>query len=101
MWDKLLYFFICHSVNSSITRWDSKRSFSILSLIKETIDYIDRILNKYNIQIVFKPPQKILKDPKNQRPSFSLQEYTKYLAPGKKVYIGKTGRMINIRMKEH
>jgi len=35
-----------------------KRTFSIFLDIKRTTDHIGRILNKYNIQTVFKPPQK-------------------------------------------
>jgi len=34
-----------------------KRTFFILPYIKGTTDRIGRILNKYNIPIVFKPPK--------------------------------------------
>jgi len=36
-----------------------KKIFSIFPYIKETTDRIGRILNKYNIQIVFKSQKKI------------------------------------------
>jgi len=81
----------------------SKRTFFIFLYIKETTDRIDRILNNYNIQTVFKPPKKIgqiLRNPKDQRPPLSSAVY-KILCSCRKVYIRETGRMVNIRMKEH
>jgi len=50
-------------------------------------------LNKYNIQTVFKPPEKIrqiLKNPKNQRPPLSSADYTKYLASVEKYTLEKS-----------
>jgi len=81
-----------------------KRTFSILPYIKGITDRIDRILNKYNIQIIFKLSKKIgqiSKNPKDQRPPLSSAGV--YIIPCScgKVYIGETGKMVNIRMKEH
>jgi len=81
-----------------------EKKFSILPYIKGTTDRIDRILNKYNIQIIFKSLKKIrqiLRKPKDQRPLLSSAGiYTTHCFCGK-VYIGETGRMVNIGMKEH
>jgi len=60
-------------------------------------------LNKY-IQTVFKLLKKIeqiLRNPKDQRPPISSAGVYKILCSSEKVYIGETGRMINIHMKEH
>jgi len=81
-----------------------KKNFSILPYIKGTIDRIGRILNKYNIQIAFKPSKKmgqILRNPKDQRPPLSSAGVYKIPCSCGKVYIGETGRMVNICMKEH
>jgi len=82
----------------------SKRIFSILPYIKGTTDCIGRILNKYNIQTVFKPLKKIgqiLRNPKDQRLPLSSAGVYKIPCSYGKVYIGETERMVNIRMKEH
>jgi len=80
-----------------------KRTFSN-SPIKRTIDRVGRILNKYNIQTVFKSLKKtgqILRNPKDQKPPLSSAGVYKIPCSCGKVYIGETGRMVNIRMKEH
>ena len=51
-----------------------EKILSILSYVKGTTDRIGRILNKHNIQTIFKPPKKIgqiLRNPKDQRPPLS------------------------------
>jgi len=79
-----------------------KRTFFILPYIKGTTNRIGKILNKYNIQTVFKPPKKIeqiLRNPRDQRPLNSAGVYKIPCSCGK-VYIGETERMVNIRMTE-
>jgi len=61
-------------------------------------------LNKYNIRTIFKPPKKIgqfLRNPKDQRPPLSSAGVYRIPCSCGKVYIGETGRMVNIRKKEH
>jgi len=63
---------------------------------------IGRILNKYNIRTVFKLPRKIgeiLRYPKDQRSPLSSAGVYKIPCFFKNVYIGESGRMVNI--KEH
>jgi len=82
----------------------SKRTFSVLPYVKGTTDRIGRILNKYNIRTIFKPPKKIgqfLRNPKDQRPPLSSAGVYRIPCSCGKVYIGETGRMVNIRKKEH
>jgi len=65
------------------------------------MDRIGRLLNKYNIQTVFKPLKKIgqiLRNPKDQRPQFCMDIQNTLLLWKS---IGETGRMVNTRMKEH
>jgi len=80
-----------------------KRSFSILPYIKGITNRIGRILNKYNIQTVFKPPKKIgeiMRNPKDQKLPLNSTEVYKIPCSCGKVYIGEKRRMINTRMKE-
>jgi len=80
-----------------------KRTFFILPYIKGTIDHIDRILNKYNIQTVSKPFKKIkqiLRSPKDSKLSLSSAGVYKMPCSCRKVYFGETGKVVNIHMKE-
>jgi len=74
-----------------------KRILSILLYVKGTTDRIDRILNKYNIRIIFKTPKKIgqiLRNPKDQRLPLSSAgaRYIKYLLPASKYTLEKLGK---------
>jgi len=71
-----------------------KRILSILPYVKGTTDRIGRILNKYNIRTIFKPPKKIgqiLRNPKDQRPPLSSARVYKYLVPASKYTLEKLG----------
>jgi len=81
-----------------------RRTFFILPYTKRTTDHIGKMMNKYNIQTVFKSPKKIgqiLKNPKDQRFPLSSAEVYKISCSCEKVYIEETGKMINIRIKKH
>ncbi|XP_018309177.1 uncharacterized protein [Mycetomoellerius zeteki] len=81
-----------------------ERILAFLPFVKGTTDRIGRILNKHNIQTIFKPPKKIgqiLKNPKDQRPPLSSAGVYKIPCSCGQVYIGETGRMVNLRIKEH
>jgi len=78
----------------SLTQPDDK-ILSILPYVKGT-DRIGRILNKHNIQTIFKPPKKIgqiLTNPKDQRPPLSSAGVYEIPCSCRQVYIGETGRM--------
>jgi len=65
---------------------------------------IGLILNKYNIRTIFKPPKKIgqiLRNPKDERPPLNSAGVYKISCFCGQVYIGKTRRMVNLRIKEH
>ena len=82
-----------------------ERILSILPYVKGTTDRIGRILNKHNIQtsISLNHPkrQEILRNPKDQRPPHSASQVYKISCSCGLVYIGKTGRMVNLWIKEH
>ncbi|XP_018311528.1 uncharacterized protein [Mycetomoellerius zeteki] len=81
-----------------------ERILAFLPFVKGTTDRIGRILNKHNIRTIFKPPKKIgqiLKNPKDQRPPLSSAGVYKIPCSCGQVYIGETGRMVNLRIKEH
>jgi len=68
------------------------------------MDRIGRILNKYNIQTVFKPTKKIgqiLRNPKDQRLPLSSAGVYKIPCSCGKAYIGETRRMVNICVKKY
>ena len=93
-----------HANKTTVSDIQSERILSILPYIKGTINRIGRILNKYNIRIIFKPPKKIgqiLKNPKDQRPPLSSARVYKILCSCGQVYIGETERMVNLWIKEH
>ncbi|KAG5322672.1 MOS1T transposase, partial [Pseudoatta argentina] len=61
-------------------------------------------INKHNIRTIFKPLKKIgqiLRNPKDQRPPLSSVGVYKVPCSCKQVYIGETGRMVNLWIKEH
>ncbi|XP_018355601.1 PREDICTED: uncharacterized protein LOC108756357 [Trachymyrmex septentrionalis] len=92
-----------NKITISDTQPDEK-ILSILSYVKGTTDRIGRILNKHNIRTIFKPPKKIgqiLRNPKDQRPPLSSAGVYKILCFCGQVYVGETGRMVNLRIKEH
>jgi len=65
---------------------------------------IDRILNKHNIQTIFKPLKKIeqiLRDPKNRRPPLSSAGEYKMSCSCGQIYIGETEKMVNLWITEH
>jgi len=72
---------------------------------KGTTDRIDRILNKYNIRIIFKPLKKIgqiLRNPKDFLRFFkdlhsASQEYIKYLVSAGKYALEKLGESTDKR----
>ena len=80
------------------------RTLTILPYVKGTTDRIGRILNKHNIRTIYKPPKKIgqiLKNPKDPRPPLSSAGVYRIPCSCGQVYIGETGRMVNLRIKEH
>jgi len=76
-----------------------KRILSILPYVKGTTDRIGQIselsLNHQKDRI-----KKILRKPEGQRPPFSSAGIYKIFYFCGQVYIGETGRMINLRIKK-
>ena len=69
-----------------------ERILSILPYVKGTTDRIGRILNKYNVRTIFKPPKKIgqiLRNPKDQRPPLSCAGVYKISYSCGQVYMEK------------
>ena len=91
-----------NKITISDTQPDEK-ILSILSYVKGTTDRIGRILNKHNIRTIFKPPKKIGQILRNRKDQRSLSSAGVYKIPCTcgQVYIGETGRMINLRIKGH
>jgi len=74
------------------------------SLLCQRNNRWDRILNKHNIRTIFKSPKKIgkiLRNPKDQRPPLISAGIYKIPCSCGQVYIGKTRRIINLRIKEY
>ena len=83
---------------------ETSTNIFILPYVKGTTDQISRILNKHNIQTIFKPFKKIgqtLRNPKDQRSPLSTAGMYKISCSCRQVYIEETGRMVNILIKEH
>ena len=75
-----------------------------LPYIKGTIDRIAKILRKQDIPVPFTPPNTIGKMVESTKDQVDLRNQKGvYIIPFScgKVYIGETGRSINIHLKEH
>jgi len=88
-----------------VTRWDRQKNLFHSPIHKKEQQTVSA---EYWISTTFKPfsnpPKKIgqiLRNPKDQRHSLSFTGVYKIPCSCGKVYIDETGRMINIRMKEH
>ena len=60
-----------------------KRKWTILPYVQGTTERISRILSKHKIKVIFKPQRKIaqlLPNPKDQRPNWKPQVFTKFPA---------------------
>ena len=68
---------------------------------EQQIDWQD--INKHNIRTVFKLSKKIeiLRSPKDQRPPLSSAGVYKISCSCEQIYIGETGRIVNLSIKEH
>jgi len=89
----------------SLTHNQIKRSYSFSHMPKKQ-QIGSRILNKHNIRsiLIFKPSKKIgqiLRNPKDQRPPLNSAGVYKIPCSCRQVYIGETGRIVNLRIKEH
>jgi len=81
-----------------------ERILFILSHVEGTTNRIGRILNKHNVWTIFKSPKKIgqiLRNPKDQRSPLSSAGIYKIPCSYGQVYIEETGRIVNLRIKEH
>jgi len=80
------------------TTQPDERILSILPYVKRTTDRVGRILNKHNIRTIFKSKKigQILRNPKNQRSPLSSAGIYKIPCSCGQIYIGETGRMINL-----
>nr|XP_012149152.1 PREDICTED: uncharacterized protein LOC105663622 [Megachile rotundata] len=86
---------------------DKEHATTFLPYIQGTTDRIGRILRKHkkhNIKIVFTTHTKIgqlFTSPKDLQPQLSTPGVYKIPCSCGQVYIGKTGRSVNTRLKEH
>lgn len=86
---------------NNVDRKSEKRAF--LPYSKNVSDKIRRILSKYGVRTIFRPPKKVralLRSPKDQIPLSSPGVYLVPCSCGKS-YIGETKRSISVRLKEH
>lgn len=84
-----------------VSRTAEKRAF--LPYSQNVSDKIRRILNKYGVKTIFRPPTKLrgmLRSPKDQIPFSKPGVYMVPCSCGKS-YIGETKRNIKVRLQEH